>query len=319
MLKQSRIAAVLPSYRAKRHILQVLSEIGPEVDIIFVVDDACPEGTGKLVQDCCVDPRVKTIFHSENQGVGGAVITGYRAAMEFGADVIVKIDADGQMDPALVPTLARPLVTGSADYAKGDRFDSLEHLVGMPRLRLVGNAFLSIMSKFSSGYWSITDPTNGFTAIHRTALLALNLEKVKRTYFFESDMLYRLYIANCVVVDIPMRASYGDEVSNLKISKVLFEFPFRYAANFLKRIFYRYYLREWNVGSFELPFGFALLGVGIWIGLTSYSQALTTGLSVTAGQVTGTSLALILGSQMLLSFLTLDVQNEPRSPRQTRV
>ena len=313
-----RIGVVIPSYRVKSHIKDVISGIGKEVSRIYVVDDACPEKSGEFVKAEVKDKRVSIIFHQENQGVGGAVITGYKAAMADGMDVVVKLDGDGQMNPELIPAIARPVLEGSADYSKGNRFDSLENLFGMPKIRIFGNAVLSIWSKVSSGYWTVTDPTNGFTAIHKKALAAINLDKVRKSYFFESDMLFRLSIANCVVADVPMNAVYGKEKSNLKISKVLFEFPWRHAINFLKRIFYRYYLREWSVGSFELPLGVFLVIFGTWFGFTSYLTASAAGVATTAGQVTGSAVALILGVQLLLSFLSYDVQSEPRIPRQKR-
>lgn len=313
-----RVAVVVPCFRVRKHILEVIQGIGPEVWRIYIVDDACPENSGKYVVENSKDKRLRSIFHESNQGVGGAVISGYKAAYADGADVVVKVDGDGQMDPRLIPALAKPVIEGHADYAKGDRFDSLENLLGMPKVRILGNAVLSLWAKLSSGYWSVTDPTNGFTAIHRRALLALNLDKIRKSYFFESDILFRLNIANCVVADVPMAAVYGSEKSNMSILKVLFEFPWRHTVNFYKRIFYRYYLREWNVGSFELPLGVFLIGFGAWFGLKSFLSASAAGLATTAGQVTGSAVALILGVQLLLSFLSYDVQSEPRIPRQRR-
>ena len=313
-----RLAVVIPCYRVKEHILSVINAIGPEVSNIYLVDDACPDGSGKFAQENSKDKRLSFIFHEENRGVGGAVISGYKVAYADGADVVVKIDGDGQMDPSLIATIAKPVVEGSADYSKGDRFDSLENLFGMPKVRIFGNAVLSLWAKFSTGYWSVTDPTNGFTAIHRRALEAMNLDKIRKSYFFESDLLFRLNIANCVVADVPMAAVYGTEKSNMSILKVMFEFPWRHTVNLWKRIFYRYYLREWNVGSFELPLGAFLVVFGAWFGFSSYINAAAAGLATTAGQVTGSAVALILGVQLLLSFLSYDVQSEPRIPRQRR-
>ena len=313
-----KIAVVIPCYRVKDHILEVIEGIGPEVSKIYVVDDACPDRSGNFVQKNSKDKRLSFIFHEENQGVGGAVISGYKAAYADGSDVVVKIDGDGQMDPSLISAIAKPVVEGSADYSKGDRFDSLENLFGMPKVRIFGNAVLSLWAKFSTGYWSMTDPTNGFTAIHRRALEAMNLDKIRRSYFFESDILFRLNIANCVVADVPMAAVYGSEKSNMSILKVMFEFPWRHTVNLWKRIFYRYYLREWNVGSFELPLGVFLVVFGAWFGLSRFLSASAAGVATTAGQVTGSAVALILGVQLLLSFLSYDVQSEPRIPRQRR-
>ena len=178
------LAVVIPAYKVSAHITGVLSEIGPEVTHIFVIDDACPEGSGKVAAKS-KDKRVKVLTHDVNQGVGGAVITGYRAALEAGVDVIVKLDGDGQMDPSLISELVAPIFAGKADYTKGNRFDSLTGLREMPGLRVFGNGVLSLMSKVASGYWNITDPTNGFTAIHRDVLEALPLDKVSKRFFFD--------------------------------------------------------------------------------------------------------------------------------------
>jgi dolichol-phosphate mannosyltransferase len=312
------IAVVIPSFRVTKHILEVLNNIGPEVQRIYVVDDACPEHSGDFVMKNSKDKRVQVLFHETNQGVGGAVVTGYKAALADQMDVIVKVDGDGQMDPSLILTIAKPVLEGNADYAKGNRFDSLENLFSMPKKRIFGNAILSLWSKLSSGYWNVTDPTNGFTAIHRMALEVIQLDKLRKTYFFESDLLFRLSIVNAVVMDVPMVSAYGDEKSNLKIRKVIFEFPWRHSVNLLKRVFYKYYLRGWSVASFELPAGIGLTIFGAWFGLARFFEASGAGQATTAGQVTLSALSLILGVQLLLSFLAYDVQSEPRVPRQKR-
>ena len=312
------IAVVIPSFRVTEHILEVLSNIGPEVERIYVIDDACPDKSGEFVKKLSKDKRVQVLFHEINQGVGGAVVTGYKAALQDNIDVVVKVDGDGQMDPGLILTIAKPVLEGNADYSKGNRFDSLENLFLMPKTRIFGNAVLSLWSKLSSGYWNITDPTNGFTAIHRQALEAIQLDKLRKTYFFESDLLFRLSIVNAVVMDVPMVSVYGNEKSNLKIRKVIFEFPWRHTVNLHKRLFYKYYLREWSVASFELPVGVGLTIFGAWFGLARYFEASGAGQTTTAGQVTLSALALILGVQLLLSFLAYDVQSEPRVPRQKR-
>ena len=312
------IAVVIPSFRVTEHIIDVLANIGPEVDRIYVIDDACPDKSGEFVKKYSKDKRVQVLFHETNQGVGGAVVSGYKAALADNIDVVVKVDGDGQMDPGLILTIAKPVLEGNADYSKGNRFDSLENLFSMPKTRIFGNAVLSLWSKLSSGYWNITDPTNGFTAIHRKALEAIQLDKLRKTYFFESDLLFRLSIVNAVVMDVPMVSVYGNEKSNLKIRKVIFEFPWRHSVNLLKRLFYKYYLREWSVASFELPVGIGLTIFGAWFGLARYFEASGAGQATTAGQVTLSALALILGVQLLLSFLAYDVQSEPRVPRQKR-
>ena len=315
---QPVVAVVIPAYRVSQHIVEVLEGIGPEVAHVIVVDDACPDGSGDVVEGWAKgrDARIRLVRNKANEGVGGAMIAGYREALKTDAEIIVKVDGDGQMDTSRIKNLIAPIVRGQADYAKGNRFDSLEDLEQMPKIRIFGNAVLSLMSKFSTGYWQITDPTNGFTAIHRRVLERVRLEKLRRGFFFESDMLFRLAIIRAVVVDVPMAAKYGVEKSNLNIRRVIFEFPYRHTVNALKRTFYNYYLREWNVASFELPLGFALLIFGTSFGISSWAQASAAGVAATTGQVMLSAVPVILGAQLLLAFLSYDVSSEPRRPRQ---
>lgn len=309
------IAVVVPSYKVTAHIVQTLSEIGPEVSYIIVVDDACPDGSGKLVQEKLNDPRISVIFHSENQGVGGAMITGYKAALETDAEIIVKLDGDGQMDPGKILDLIAPIVNGRADYTKGDRLDSLTGLRQMPSVRLVGNAGLSLLTKISTGYWNITDPTNGYTAIHRDVLKAIPLVMLSRSFFFESDMLFRLSLYRAVVWDVPMQARYGSEKSNLKITKTLWEFPWKHFKNFHKRLFYNYYLRDVSAASIELPLGAGLWWFGLVFGLNSYNASMTSGVAATTGTVMISVVPLILGFQLLLAFVSHDVSAVPDRPK----
>jgi glycosyltransferase involved in cell wall biosynthesis len=235
-----RVAVVIPCYRVTRHILGVISGVLDRADAIYVVDDKCPEGSGDLVERSAFPSHVKVLRHSLNQGVGGAVITGYRAALADGCEIVIKMDGDGQMNPADIPALIEPILNLEADYAKGNRFFNIEDLEQMPAARLFGNAVLSFVSKISSGYWHVMDPTNGYTAIHASALAALPLDKLSKRYFFESDMLFRLNIIRAVVKDVTMTAKYGEEESNLKIGRIIANFPALYLRNFCKRFFYSY-------------------------------------------------------------------------------
>lgn len=311
------IAVVIPAYKVKNQILEVLSLIPEFVSHIVVVDDGCPQYSGKSVQESVADPRVRVIFNKQNQGVGGAMIAGYKWVLEnTDAEIVVKVDGDGQMDPRRISALIQPIISKEADYTKGNRFDSLEDLEQMPKIRIFGNAVLSIFAKFSSGYWNITDPTNGFTAIHTSVLQRVRLEKLRRGFFFESDMLFRLAIIRAVVVDVPMSAQYGLEKSNLNIRKVMREFPQRHFVNLLKRTFYNYYLREWNIASFELPLGLILFFWGLGFGITSWISASAAGVAATTGQVMLSAVPVILGFQLMLAFLNYDVASVPRRPRQ---
>jgi dolichol-phosphate mannosyltransferase len=314
MNQKDAIAVVIPSYRVKPHILGVIAGIGPEVSRIYVVDDTCPDGSGDWVEQHCTDSRVTVIRHAQNQGVGGAVMTGYRAAIADGMSVIVKVDGDGQMDPKLIPSFVGPILAGDADYTKGNRFFDLEQIGAMPPMRLFGNAVLSFMTKLSSGYWDLFDPTNGFTAIHAAVAARLPFGKISQRYFFETDVLFRLNTLRAVVVDVPMDASYGDEVSNLKISKVVTEFLVKHIRNFSKRIFYNYYLRNMSVASIQLPLGLLMLTLGSGYGLWHWIVSAQAGVATAPGTVMLAALPVLMGMQLLLAFLSHDMESVPLRP-----
>jgi len=278
------------------------------------VDDCCPDGSGKYVESLIDDSRVRVLYHEQNQGVGGAVMTGYRAAIADGAEVIVKVDGDGQMDASFIPRFIEPILAGDADYTKGNRFFDLEQVRAMPKARLFGNSVLSFMTKISSGYWDLFDPTNGYTAIHADVARHLPFEKISRRYFFETDMLFRLNTLRAVVVDVPMDAQYGDEVSNLRISKIVGEFFIKHVRNFSKRIFYNYYLRDMSLASIELPLGVLLFMSGCLFGVYHWIDSLQEGVTTPAGTVMLAALPILMGAQLILAFLGYDIANVPRRP-----
>ncbi len=306
------VAIVIPSYKVTQHIMGVINAIPKFVSFIYVVDDACPDESGKFVMQHNVDERVKVIFHEHNQGVGGAVMTGYQAAIKDNVDIIVKIDGDGQMDPALLPYFVEPIMAGEADYTKGNRFYDLEGIKAMPRIRIFGNAVLSLMTKLSSGYWNLFDPTNGYTAIHRDICKLIPVSKVSHRYFFETDMLFHLNILRAVVVDVPMDAKYGDEQSNLKISRIAGEFFIKHVRNFFKRIFYNYFLRDLSLASIELITGLILLIFGVVFGGYNWIQSAHHNIATPAGTVMLAAMPVIVGIQLLLSFVGYDIASVPR-------
>lgn len=314
MIQQTswRIAVVIPSYRVKKHILNVIAGIGDEVDRIYVIDDRCPEETGKFVQAQCTDARVIVRFNEHNLGVGGAVMAGYRCALEDGAHIIVKIDGDEQMDPALIPRFVHPIIDGRVDYTKGNRFFNLNQIRQMPSLRLFGNACLSFLNKLSSGYWDIFDPTNGYTAIHADTLRELPLDKISNRYFFESDMLFRLNLQKAVVADIPMDARYADESSSMQIHQIVGEFLLKHLRNFGKRIFYNYYLRDMSLASIELPLGLILFLFGTLFGVTQWISSASNNVATPAGTVMLSALPTLMGLQLILAFLAFDIGSVPK-------
>ena len=308
------VVAVMPCFRETSRVLEVLRRFDDTVSHILVVDDACPDKTGKLVREQTSDPRVEVIIHKSNQGVGGATLTGYRRALALNADIIVKVDGDGQMDPGMVSSIIRPITAGRADYAKGNRFFRLEGVSAMPLSRLIGNLGLSFASKLSSGYWKNFDPTNGFTAIHARVAKILPLDRIDKSYFFESDMLYQLNVTRAVVADVPMEAVYGEETSSLKVSRVLLPFSIKHARNFLRRIFYTYFLSDFNVATLELVIGLLMSGFGFIFGLVKWQESITSGNPAATGVIILAALPLLIGSYLLISFLNFDVQNQPDRP-----
>lgn len=224
-----RVAVVVPCFRVRRQVAGVLDGLAAavasgRVGRVFVVDDACPEGSGRFVAGLG-RAGVRVLFHAANQGVGGAVLTGYAAALaEGGFDAVVKMDGDGQMDPGALDALLAPLRSG-ADYAKGNRFFGWRSWAGMPRERLAGNLVASVVMKAASGYRRVMDPCNGYTAITPGMLARLPLGRLERRYFFECDMLFRLSALGAVVRDVPIPALYGGEASGMGAGVVLRQFP----------------------------------------------------------------------------------------------
>jgi glycosyltransferase involved in cell wall biosynthesis len=311
------IDVVIPCYRVRQQLAAVVRAClaQPFVRKVIVVDDACPDDSASAIEtDLLSLDRIWIIRHAANQGVGGAMLSGYRHAFHHDADIVVKVDGDGQMPPERIAKLIAPLLRKQADYTKGNRFYSPKHLSGMPKMRLFGNAMLSLVNKISSGYWSIIDPTNGFTALSRAAWLQLDGDTLERRYFFESDMLYQLGIANAVVRDVAMPAVYNGEPSSLNITRVALEFPPKYLKRFVKRIGFRYFLREFNIASLEILLGVPLLLIGLGFGIFEWTEHVQRGELTPAGTSMIVGLLILMGFQMILSAINYDVVHEPQNP-----
>lgn len=314
------IAVVIPCFRAANTIECVVREIPAGVRFIICVDDASDDGTEATLKKLVdLDGRVEVIKHTVNMGVGGATVSGYIHAIQRGASIIVKLDSDGQMNPAFIPALVAPIRAREADYAKGNRFFDIDQVRAMPPVRLIGNAGLSFLTKLSSGYWSISDPTNGYTAIAANVADSLPLTKLNRRYFFESDMLFRLNCIGAVVVEQPMETRYGEERSHLSVARSLFSFPFLHARNLAKRIFYNYFLRNFDAASLSLIVGLILLAFGIAFGANAWATSISSGIPATAGTVMLSAMPLLIGIQLLLAFLQYDVARTPTLPIHPRI
>ncbi len=312
-LEDAGVWLVVPCYRVKAHILNVIAKTPAWVEGIVCVDDACPEGSGDFIEAENRDPRVVVIRLSENQGVGGATLAGYREAAGRGGRVLVKVDGDDQMDLEQAAHLVAPILLGEADYAKGNRFTSISHLKTMPSVRVFGNAVLSFAAKVSTGYWNIFDPTNGYTAIEAHVARLVMEKRVSRRFFFETDLLYHLGTLRAVVRDVPMPARYADEVSNIRITRIIGPFALKHLRNFVQRVLGQYFVRDFNAASLELVFGAfsALFGVGYAL---SYLAGREPGQAASAGVVMMAALPIILGAQLLLQAMNFDVLNVPVRP-----
>ncbi|MCC7118276.1 MAG: glycosyltransferase family 2 protein [Anaerolineales bacterium] len=309
------IAVVVPAYRVERTIERVIADLPAYVQRIIIVDDASPDSSAERVAELSQkDQRLVLIRHPHNQGVGAAMLSGFRKALELGAQIVVKVDGDHQMDASQIPALIAPLIQGKADYVKGNRFRDFAALQTMPLTRRIGNLGLSFLTKAASGYWNLFDPTNGFFAIRAEALAQLPFEKIDPRYFFETSMLANLYLINACALDTPIPARYGAEVSHLSIRRTLFEFPLKLLRVFLRRILLKYYIYDFSIASLYIAIGTPLFLFGLGFGAIKWIQYASQNIPAPTGTVMLPTLCVILGIQLLLSAIEFDIKNTPKEP-----
>jgi dolichol-phosphate mannosyltransferase len=313
------VAVVIPMYRVEPYIQDVIAGIPDWISWIVVVDDASPDQSGEKVR-AMADPRVVLIQHEVNQGVGGATISGFQRAVEIGAWIAVKMDGDGQMNPNFLYNMIEPILTGQADYTKGNRFFHVADIVQMPIIRRIGNLGLSFLTKVASGYWNVFDPSNGYIAIDLESFSNLDLRHIHRRYFFETSMLIELNLARAVVSEIPMPARYSGEISSLSIKRVALEFPSQLIMGFLRRIWLQYFVLDFSLGSLFFVVGIVMGLFGSVWGLYFWNKSIYTGIPASTGTVMIAVLPVILGFQLLLQAVAYDIQNVPKNvmPRSTR-
>jgi dolichol-phosphate mannosyltransferase len=311
--KDYHIAAIIPAYRVEQDIRSVLSGLPAYIKHVIVVDDASPDSTAELVAAAAKkDKRILLIRHPKNKGVGGAMLSGFHKALDLDAQIVVKLDGDNQMDPAYIPALIAPLIQGKADYTKGNRFRDFVSLRKMPLIRRMGNLGLSFFTKVATGYWNLFDPTNGFCAIRADILTKLPLEQIDNRYFFETSMLANLYLLNAFVLDVPIPARYANETSNLSIRRTVFEFPFKLIRTFLRRILLKYFLFDFSMMSVYLITSIPLLLFGLTFGIVKWIHYAKLGVPAPTGTVILPTLSVILGIQILLSSIEIDMNSTPR-------
>ena len=307
------ITVVIPCYNVSRHIESVINNLPQEVDWIIAVNDVSKDDTGNVLLRLKENYKnLIVIEHATNQGVGGAMITGYKRSLELDSDITIKIDGDDQMDSSNIPMLIKPLIEGKADYTKGNRFRDFKALKQMPAIRRMGNLGLSFLIKAASGYWNIFDPNNGFIAISKDTLRSLNFEKIYKRYFFESSMLIELYYSNAVITEIPMKARYGDEKSSLSVTRTLFGFPPKLLKAFIRRIILKYFLFDFNIASVYILFGVPFFIFGVIYGILNFIKYASSHVGAPTGTVVIPTLLIILGFQLLLAAVSYDIINYPK-------
>ena len=258
------------------------------------------------------DPRVRVVRHATNQGVGAAMVSGFRDALMDGDDgIVVKMDGDGQMDPAMLPRLLDPIVDGRCGYAKGNRFLFARELAVMPRHRLVGNFVLTFLTKLASGYWHVFDPQNGYLAIAAPVLRLLDFDRLSRRWFFENDMLINLNVFNVPVADVPMPSRYGDERSSMSIGRVLVSFPYHLFRGYWSRFYRKYVLRDFSPIALFMLTGLPLVVFGILLGGYTWFQSWRLNRFASTGTVMLSVLPFIVGFQLVLQALVLEMRDSP--------
>ena len=308
MYSDHTIAVVVPAYNEELLIAETLSSIPAFVDRIYAVDDASTDGTRQVIADHSQrDSRIVPITHKKNAGVGAAIVSGYRRALEDGIQVTVVMGGDNQMDPELMHTIIDPIIRNNADYAKGNRLLSPEYRKGMNRWRFAGNTLLTFMTKFSSGYWKLMDPQNGYTAISRRALERIDLKRIYPDYGYCNDLLVRLNVFGFRVMDIEMPARYGRETSKIKYASYIGRVSWLLFKDFFYRLRMKYVVLSFHPLVVFYLSGLALVLTGIFAGLyTLYFVVVQHGPLFVRGVLT--LLIFALGMQFLTFALLFDIQ-----------
>jgi glycosyltransferase involved in cell wall biosynthesis len=308
MLEGKTVAVVVPAYNEERLIGATLAGVPDFVDRILVVDDASTDATGEQAR-AGGDARVEVLRHEQNGGVGAAILTGYRRALEERVDVTAVMAADNQMDPEDLRVLALPVARGEVDYAKANRLISGEAWKVIPRTRYLGNAVLSLLTKIASGYWHVADSQSGFTAIGRPVLAQLDLDRIYRGYGFPNDMLVHLNVFSARVRDFPSRPIYGvGERSGIKLRKVIPSISWLLWKGFFWRLREKYVIRDFHPLVFFYALGFLMTTVGLVLGVVETVLRLM-GNDITTPTVVLIALLLISGSQFTLFAMWFDMES----------
>jgi glycosyltransferase involved in cell wall biosynthesis len=302
------IAVVIPSYNEESLISDTLSSIPSFIDRIYAVDDGSKDKTRQIIEEISrKDSRVIPIKHEKNRGVGAAISSGYKRARDENMDITVVIDGDNQMDSQLMPSMIDPIVKNRADYTKGNRLLSPEYRGGMSAWRFLGNTILTFLTKFSSGYWNLMDPQNGYTAISHRALERINLDTIYPRYGYLNDLLVKLNVFGFRVMNIEMPARYGREKSKIRYGSYIWKVSWVLLRDFLYRLKMKYVVLSFHPLVFFYLFGFAMTLAGIFAGIfTLYWVLVMNGPLFIRGVLS--LLIFAIGFQFLSFALLFDIQ-----------
>lgn len=300
----------MPAYNEAPQVGGVITTMPEYVDDIVVVDDCSSDGTSEAAL-APNDPRVTLIRHDPNQGLGASLIDAHEKALELGGDIMVVMAGDGQMDPAYLPDLLRPILEEGYDFTKGNRFFDAGSWEGMPRHRIFGNIVLTFLTKLATGYWDMFDPQNGYTAITRHASERVDWDRVARDYSFENDVLARLGVLRARVKDVDIPAVYGEEISDISLPKVVPSLLGTLRRAFWRRFWLLYVVRSFSpVALFALSSSTLLVWTllfGAWV----VAQRVA-GVSPTTATVMLVVLPFLMGFEMTLAAFVLDITNTPK-------
>jgi glycosyltransferase involved in cell wall biosynthesis len=304
------VGVVVPAYNEERQIGTVLETMPKFVDHIIVVDDRSSDATLERCREwqARLGRRLTVIEQPKNLGVGAAITTGYRSCVDLGIDVVAVMAGDGQMDPNDLLLIIEPVVSGKADYSKGNRLFTGEAWRKTPPVRYLGNAFLSMLTKIASGYWHVADSQSGYTAISRQALLALDLDRLYPSYGYPNDLLIRLNINNFRVADVPVHPRYGiGERSSMNIFKVIPTVSLLLWRGFFYRLLVKYVVKDFHPLVFFYFFGIAFLVVGTVLGVLESALKIFTG-AIAIATIVLVAMLMIGGLQFLLFAMWFDME-----------
>jgi len=308
MLAGKSVGVVVPAFDEERLIGTTLAGIPEFVDHVFVVDDASNDATAERARSSG-DARVEVISHERNQGVGAAILTGYRRSLAAGIDVTCVMAGDNQMDPADLEAIAGPVARGEADYAKANRLFTGRAWELIPHTRYLGNAVLSLLTKIASGYWHVADSQSGYTAITRETLELLDLDRIYCRYGFPNDMLVHLNVINARVRDVPSRPVYGiGESSGIRLRRVVPSISWLLTKAFFWRMREKYVIRDFHPLVFFYVFGLLFLVIGAALGLTVTVLRIL-GNELTVATVVLVALLLIAGLLFTLFAMLFDMES----------